>query len=168
MSCRTNLRFVDPASKEFGTRLATARRFLADLGLGDAVVFDHIGVQTHSAADYAHVKAELSAMGACLSERFVGGRHICNLAIRPNGRVQVDTSPLVVELFAPKPDQVDTGKPPRLWHVAFLLRDLAEHLPTIERAGVRISMRLTVGAKEVLFLLADGGEEIELASLPLA
>ena len=168
MSCRTDLRFVDPSSEEFGKRLATARRFLADLALGDAVVFDHIGVQTHSEADYAHLKAELSTMGACLSERFVGERHICNVAIRPNGSVQGDTPPLLVELFAPKPDQVDPGKPPRVWHVAFLLRDLAEHLPTIERAGVRISMRLTVGAKEVIFLHADDGEEIELASLPLA
>ena len=168
MSCRTDVRLVDPASEEFRKRLATARRFLADLGLGDTVVFDHIGVQTYSKADYVRLKSEFSTMGACLSERFVGERHICNLAIHPNGSVQGDTSPLLVELFAPKPDQVDPGKPPRLWHVAFLLRDLAEHLPTIERAGVRISMRLTVGAKEVIFLHADDGEEIELASLPLA
>ena len=168
MSCRTDVWFIDLASGEFGRRLATARRFLADLGLGDSVVFDHIGAQTHSVVDYAHVKAELSAIGACLSERFVGGRHICNLAIRPNGRAQVDTSPLLVEVFAPKPDQVDPWIAPRLWHVAFLLRDFAEHLPTIERTGVRILMRLTVEAKEVLFLLANDGEEIELASMPLA
>jgi hypothetical protein len=115
-------------------------------------VFDHIGVQTHSVADYAHVKAELSAMGSYLSERFVGGRHICNLAIRPTGQVEVNASSLIVELL----------------HIAFLLRELVEHLPMIERAGVRTTMRLTVGAKEVLFLLTDGGEEIELASLPLA
>ena len=70
-------------------------------------------------------------------------------------------------MFAPKPEQVDPGMAPRLWHVAFLLRDFAEHLPTIEGAGVRIPIRLTV-AKEVLFALTDGGEEIELASLPLA
>jgi predicted metalloenzyme YecM len=131
-------------------------------------VFDHIGVQTHSVADYAHVKAELSAMGSYLSERFVGGRHICNLAIRPTGHVEVNASSLIVELFAPKSDQVDPEKPPCVWHIAFLLRELVEHLPMIERAGVRTTMRLTVGAKEVLFLLTDGGEEIELASLPLA
>jgi hypothetical protein len=137
------------------------------LGLGEEAVFDHIGVQTHSEADYTRLKAELSLTGECLSERIAGGRHISNLAVGPTGSGWGGARGLLVELFAPKPDQVEPGRPPRLWHVAFVLRDLIQRLPALEQAGVRISMRLRVGDKEVLFLVADDGEEVEMASLPL-
>ncbi len=168
MSSRRGAGFLDPASEEVGSRLAAARRFLAGLDLQDEAVFDHIGVQAYSDVDYVGLRTELGTMGECLSERLAGGRHISNVAIRMPGRTPNGSPTLLVELFAPKPDQVDPGRPPRLWHVAFVLPDILQRLPALERAGVRVSMRLTVGAKEVLFLLADGGEEVELASMPLA
>jgi len=155
---------IELLSESLGDRLAAARTYLERVGFGARATLDHIGVQTYSPADYERLRDSYRTQLRFLSERVAGGRRITNFAMHRHLPGQNEDPPPFLELFEPTEAQLDAGRQPWLWHLAFVDERIGQDSTLLEQTGAEILWQLEVGSKKVVFLAGPQGQEIEIAS----